>query len=217
MRNTNALRVTQHQRQACCTHWSCQSTLPGLLRALEQLPGFLRNTDLQLTCATGSAWQAGDAADLEAELSGWHGKGIALFSHERKHGRQAPSGARMSHVPPCSDLEGRCFPHNLSKGHVRMQRSLPSKTPLVVEESPGSVEQPGRSCQQGRAVTELAQGSALLAPGLEARLCGNEAVLLHPQGLCGCDLIPWWLGPAPPGIRRVLTATSSCPFTQAKG
>lgn len=45
-RNPNASRVTQHQRQACCTHWSCQPTLSGLLRALQQFPGFHRNTDL---------------------------------------------------------------------------------------------------------------------------------------------------------------------------
>lgn len=68
---------------------------------------------------------------------------------------------------------------------MRMQRSLLSKTPLVIEESPGGVEQPGRSCQRGKAVTELAQGSSLLALGLEARPCSNEAALLHPQSPCG--------------------------------
>lgn len=62
----------------------------------------------------------------------------------------------MSH----SGLEGRCFPHNLSKGHVRTQRSLPSKTPLAAEESPGGVAQPGRSSASGE---ELRQ-SWLSAP-----------------------------------------------------
>lgn len=48
----------------------------------------------------------------------------------------------------------------------------------------------GGPCQRGRAATELAPGSALLAPGLEARPCGDEAALLHPQGPFGLRTRP---------------------------
>lgn len=51
-----------------------------------------------------------------------------------------------------------------------MQRSLPGRTPLVVEESSGGAGQPHRSCQQEKAATEMAQGLALLASGLEGEI-----------------------------------------------
>ena len=56
---------------------------------------------------------------------------------------------------------------------------------LKEEESPSGVEQADRSCQRGRDAMELASSSVLLAPGLEARPCGDEAAPLHTHGPCG--------------------------------
>lgn len=80
-------------------------------------------------CATGSAWQAGDTADVEAELSGRYSKGIVCFSHERKHGRQAPSGARMSYVLPVQWPQRTMFPPQFKQGACENAKVFTKQNP----------------------------------------------------------------------------------------